>query len=206
MRNHLFVIAPVLASLVAAPALAVFSGGPRYDPPPGSRIPSSSAAATTPRQEAERLYGDAYNQVARAGKDLTEGRTRSARKKFKKALDRGERAVELDSSYHEAWNLVGYSARKLGDYDRALAAYDRCLKIKPDYAPAREYLGEAYVELGQIEMAREQLAWLERLEARADAATLKAAIDRWVAAHSEAAASARAATGAAAPADSTTEQ
>ena len=81
--------------------------------------------------------------------------------------------------YHEAWNLMGYSARKLGWYDKAFAAYDHCLRIKPDYAPAREYLGEAYLEMKQPDKAHEQLAKLESLGATEDANTLRTAIDAY---------------------------
>ena len=66
---------------------------------------------------------------------------------------------------HEAWNLVGYTARKTGDYDKSFKAYQRCLDIKPDYAPAREYLGEAWLDKGEVKKAHDQLLWLERLAA-----------------------------------------
>jgi cytochrome c-type biogenesis protein CcmH/NrfG len=35
---------------------------------------------------------------------------------------------------HEAWNYIGYTSRKLGDLDKALAAYGEALRLKPDYA------------------------------------------------------------------------
>ena len=175
-----------LSSLVAAPALASFSGGSKNDEPPPSRLPEASAAQSTSRQEAEKWYGDAYDEIAKAKKDSADGKAKSAEKHFKKAAERGQRAVELDSTYHEAWNLVGFAARNLKNYDQSLAAYTKCLSIKPDFAPAREYLGEAYVELGQLDKAREQLAFLERMEAVENAAGLKTKIDAWVTAHPEA--------------------
>src|SRR5207249_173721 len=67
-------------------------------------------------------------------------------------------------------------------------AYLKCLGIKFDYAPAREYLGEAYLEMGKVAQAREQLAVLERLKASDSVTELKASIDAYVAAHPEAAA------------------
>lgn len=137
-----FVPTALLAALLfAAPAFASFSGGSKPDPPPSSSSsPEAKSAETTPRQEAERWYGDAYDEIAKAKKEIADGKAKNADKRFRKAMERGERAVELDSTYHEAWNLVGYGARKLKLYDKALAAYERCLTIKPDYAPAREYL------------------------------------------------------------------
>jgi tetratricopeptide (TPR) repeat protein len=185
MRSRLVV--PLLlaaAALFAAPVLASFSGSKPEPPIQGSQLPEEQADQLTARQQAERLYGDAYDEVAKAKQDLaSEKKKKNAERRFKRALERGQQAVELDSTYYEAWNLVGFSARHLGNYDRSIAAYQRCLRIKPDYAAAREYLGEAYVELGKLENAREQLAWLERLKAADEAASLKAQIDAWSAAH-----------------------
>jgi tetratricopeptide (TPR) repeat protein len=174
----------LLVLLAASPSLASFGGGgmsPSQPPPSGE--PGPDATQLTPRQQAERLYGDAYDEVAKAKKDLDEGNAKNAAKKFKHALDRGRQAVALDSTYHEAWNLVGFTSRKLNDYPGALAAYDHCLRIKPDFAPAREYLGEAYVEMGQPKKAREQLVWLEHLGQDDQAKSLKDKIVAYETAH-----------------------
>jgi tetratricopeptide (TPR) repeat protein len=163
----------------ATAANASFSG----DKPDKSSTPSTSAEIPpdqmTPRQQAERSYGEAYDEVAKAKKDLAAGKTKNAEKKFKKALGRGMEACEYDTTYHEAWNLVGYSARKLGKYDQAITAYTTCLRQQPSYAPAREYLGEAYLDLGKPDLAHQQLSYLERLEAPEETASLKAAIEAW---------------------------
>ena len=55
-------------------------------------------------------------------------------------------------------NYLGFSHRKLGQVESALAYYHKALSIQPDYIRAREYLGEGYVALGRIDEAREQLA------------------------------------------------
>lgn len=179
----------VLVFLVAASAAFAMSSEPR-DPPPGTPsqpgLPGSSgqgATAVTPRQEAEQSYGLAYEEVAKARKDIEDGKAKNAGKKFRRALERCEKAVAFDERYHEAWNLLGYTARKTGDYDKAFKAYERCLAIKPDYAPAREYLGEAWLEKGDAKKARDQMVWLERLGATVELKTLKTHYDAWAAAH-----------------------
>ncbi|HYM82386.1 MAG TPA: tetratricopeptide repeat protein [Candidatus Limnocylindria bacterium] len=180
----------VSIAVCAAPAFASFSGGSRSDPPPPTSPPASgaNAQAQTPRQEAEQIYALAYEEVAKAKQDLAAGKTKNAEKKLKRALERGERAVALDAKYHEAWNLVGYSARKLGNYEKAFAAYEKCLELKPDYAPAREYLGEAWLDRGDPVKARQQLVLLEKYNAADEAKDLKAQIDAYEAAHPPAAA------------------
>ena len=180
----------MLSLTLAATTAFAMAGGEKPDKPDRSdpSLPSSSAEAEAsgPRHEAEETYALAYEDMAKAKKDLEAGKAKNAEKKFKKALERVERATELDANYHEAWNLVGYCARKLGDYPKAFAAYDKCLSIKPGYAPAREYLGEAYLEKGDPKKAREQLALLGRLDAPEETKTLQAALVAYETAHPEA--------------------
>jgi tetratricopeptide (TPR) repeat protein len=184
-----FIITCFTLLIAASPALASMGGSSSSMPTPPPNPVEATDQSTTPtlRQQAERDYGDAYQLVAKAKQDQADGKAKNAEKKFKKALERGARAAEIDSTYYEAWNLVGFCSRMLKDYDRSIAAYDKCLAIKPDYAPAREYLGEAYVELGKPDQAREQLAWLEKAQANDELGRLRAALDVWDKAHPSAA-------------------
>jgi len=158
----------VLITLVATPALASFGSKPETPPPSSSSSSSPEASAQkTPRQEAEAWYNDAYGDVAKA-KELLAGESpdkKKADKMFKRAIDRADEALKLDKDYYEALNLQGFSWRKLGNYKKSLEAYAACLKIQPDYAPAREYYGQALLESGDRAGAEEQLAYLKKLSA-----------------------------------------
>ena len=178
----------ILVLLLAASAAFAMSSEPSSPPPPPSQpgVPGMSGpgmTGDTPRQEAERSYALAYEEVGKAKQDIEAGKAKNAEKKFRRALERCEKAVAFDERYHEAWNLLGYTARKTGDYAKAFKAYDRCLTIKPDYAPAREYLGEAWLDKGDAKKARDQMVWLERLGATEELKTLKTRYDAWSAAH-----------------------
>ena len=61
----------------------------------------------------------------------------------------------------DALNLMGFSLRKIGKTTEALDYYGRALAIEPKHPGANEYLGELYVELGQLDRAKERLAILE---------------------------------------------
>ena len=52
---------------------------------------------------------------------------------------------------------IGYSTRKLGDIDKGINYYHQALERDPDYTKARQYLGEAYLQKGDIGKAKEQL-------------------------------------------------
>jgi tetratricopeptide (TPR) repeat protein len=83
---------------------------------------------------------------------------------------------------HEAWNYMGYTNRKLGNYQAALDAYDRALSLKPDYAQAIEYRGHAYLGLNRLAEAKE--AYLALFGSnRALAAQLLTAMQAWVGEH-----------------------
>jgi tetratricopeptide (TPR) repeat protein len=52
---------------------------------------------------------------------------------------------------------IGYSTRKLGDVDKGLDYYHQALALDPNYLRAREYLGEGYLQKGDVGKAKEQL-------------------------------------------------
>jgi hypothetical protein len=54
-------------------------------------------------------------------------------------------------------NYLGYSHRKSGRIQVGLGYYQEALRINPDYVLAREYLGEAYLMLGDVTSAEDQL-------------------------------------------------
>jgi tetratricopeptide (TPR) repeat protein len=73
---------------------------------------------------------------------------------FKRALHDYKRATRADRKAYYAWNGVGFCQRMLGDFEAALAAYDRALEIEPGFPQAIEYRGEAYLKLGRLEEAK----------------------------------------------------
>src|SRR6202007_435707 len=107
-------------------------------------------------------------------KDLHE-----AQEHYAAAMTKFMQAAKLDPNMHEAWNYIGYTNRKLGNYDIALAAYERALALHPGYPEALEYRGEAFLGLNRISDA--QQAYLDLLPAnRALADRLLAAMRNWI--------------------------
>jgi tetratricopeptide (TPR) repeat protein len=52
-------------------------------------------------------------------------------------------------------NLIGYNTRKLGEVDKGLDYYHKALALDPNYLLAREYLGEGYLQKGDLASARQ---------------------------------------------------
>lgn len=81
-------------------------------------------------------------------------------------------AVEVLGSYTrthtrsaDGFNLLGYGYRHLKRYDESLAAYEKALALAldPKHRGAHEYIGVAYIELGQLDKAKAHLDALDRL-------------------------------------------
>lgn len=54
-------------------------------------------------------------------------------------------------------NYIGYATRKLGNVDRGIEFYHKALAINANYHRAREYLGEGYLQKGDLDSAKAQL-------------------------------------------------
>ena len=59
--------------------------------------------------------------------------------------------------------MIGYSERKLGNVDKGMALYQKALAIEPDNANTHEYLGEGYVAIGKLELAKLELDKLAQI-------------------------------------------
>jgi tetratricopeptide (TPR) repeat protein len=62
-----------------------------------------------------------------------------------------------DQNNPEVLNYTGYANRKAGRLETGISYYHQALAINPNYVQAREYLGEAYVLAGRIDLAKFQL-------------------------------------------------
>ena len=94
--------------------------------------------------------------------DLTSVRTKINAKDYAGALAE-LRELADDVQHADVYNLMGYTLRKAGDFKTSLTYYTKAIEMQPEHKAAREYLGELYVETGNMEKAKEQLAVLAKL-------------------------------------------
>jgi len=71
--------------------------------------------------------------------------------------------VEQGVQQADVYSLLGFSLRKSGDYEKAYTFYRKALEFEPNHKGALEYLGELYVERGEMAKAREHVGRLTRL-------------------------------------------
>ena len=94
--------------------------------------------------------------------DLTSVRAKIKAQNYVAALAELRDLAE-DTQQADVYNLLGFTLRKTGDFKTSLTYYTKALELAPEHRAAREYLGELYIETGNIEKAREQLAILAKL-------------------------------------------
>ena len=102
------------------------------------------------------------NVTSNDAPDLTAVRAKIKVKDFKGAL--AELTPMLQTHQHaDVYNLMGFSLRKTGHLKQAYTFYRKALDFDPLHKGALEYLGELFVETGQIDKARENAAVLRKL-------------------------------------------
>ena len=106
-----------------------------------------------------------------AGADDTSGtdQTRSAYEQAVKLVEAAdyEDAIQVldklarkESGNADVLNMLGFAHRKLGRVDAAFDYYRKALAIEPRHLGANEYLGELYLETGELDKAEERLGEL----------------------------------------------
>lgn len=97
------------------------------------------------------------------GKSFEDGKKAFDVADWQIAIDHFKKAVAEDAKNAEAYNLMGYSYRRLGKADPAFDAYAVALKLDPKHRGANEYLGQTYLLVGDLEKAEAQLSILKNL-------------------------------------------
>ena len=107
------------------------------------------------------LYDDAVKLVKRAGKLEKKEKLDKAKKLYAQAFSKLEKAYKSDKKNPDILNYMGFTTRKVGNFDQAEKFYLEGLKIKPNHNGINEYLGELYVQTDRIDKANERLEVLK---------------------------------------------
>lgn len=113
---------------------------------------ASSASETTSLLKLDSNAGDAH-YLAAVGK-INSG-------DYDSALVLLNESAQMFGPHPDILTYQGFVNRKLGNYAEALSFYTTALAIEPEHRGANEYLGEYYVETGQMTLAKIQLKKLE---------------------------------------------
>lgn len=162
MLKHTIAFLFTLA-LMSGPALAAGSepatteSAPAPEPvtiAPAQPSAVTTTAATAPTVNWTERWGD-------LGPDFKAAKQMIEAEQYVEAIAALEALNKLEDP--RVLNWIAFSNRKLGNTDEAILLYTRALTIAPDFTPAHEYLGEAYIQANDIAKAKVQLATIEQL-------------------------------------------
>lgn len=95
--------------------------------------------------------------------NYTRAKTMIEAKDYRGAVPLLQQVVAKDPRNADAYNLMGFATRKSGDAAGSLQYYQQALAVDPRHIGAYEYLGEAYLMMGRVAEAEQQLARLDSL-------------------------------------------
>jgi Flp pilus assembly protein TadD len=100
---------------------------------------------------------ESTSQEAAAGRKAIEAQD------WKSAVELLGKAAAADPNDADVRNWLGFAHRKLGNLDAAFASYNEALRLNPAHRNAHEYIGEAYLMVGDVGKAEQHLAALQTL-------------------------------------------
>ena len=120
----------------------------------------SAGSDSTPKK-VKSVYDKAVTHVKAAKKFEKKGKLEKAKKRYDKAQKLLLKSNDKKPNQADTLNYLGFTTRKLGDFENGEKYYLQGLAIKPDHIGINEYLGELYVATNRMDLAKERLKVLE---------------------------------------------
>ena len=102
-------------------------------------------------------YEKAVSFIKSAKKLEKKGKLEKAKKKYEKAQKLLLKSNDKKPNKPDTLNYLGFTTRKLGDYENGEKYYLQGLALDPNHIGINEYLGELYVVTNRIDLAKERL-------------------------------------------------
>ncbi len=141
----------ILAIFICFYSSIVLSAGPAPD---SKDTASKGVKASTKFDVGKKL-------VSKAKKLEKKNKQNKAKKMYEKAIVKLLEANSQNPSDPDILNLLGFSHRKIGDYDNAEIYYSMGLEINPKHVGINEYMGELFVATNRMDEAKKRLAVLK---------------------------------------------
>ena len=101
--------------------------------------------------------------LAATDEDYAAGRKAIAGKQWEEAIARLRKAEVRHPDHADLQNDLGHAYRNLKDFDPAFRHYKHALELEPRHRGAHEYIGEAYLMVGDVPNAERHLAALRAI-------------------------------------------
>ena len=122
---------------------------------------SFAAGSSSSSSETKSNYDKAVKLIKAAKKYEIDGKVDKAKKRYERALKFLVVSNKNKPNIADTLNYLGFTTRKLGDFENGEKYYLQGLAIDPKHKGINEYLGELYVVTNRIDLAKERLKVLE---------------------------------------------
>ena len=122
---------------------------------------SFSAGSESTSTKVKSNYDKAVQLIKFAKKYEAKGKLEKAKKRYAKAQKLLLKSNTEKPNKADTLNYLGFTTRKLGDYENGEKYYLQGLEIEPNHIGINEYLGELYVATNRLNLAKERLKILE---------------------------------------------
>ena len=122
---------------------------------------SFSAGSDSTSTKVKSNYDKAVQSIKFAKKYEAKGKLEKAKKRYAKAQKLLLKSNSEKPNKADTLNYLGFTTRKLGDYENGEKYYLQGLAIEPNHIGINEYLGELYVTTNRLDLAKERLKILE---------------------------------------------
>jgi len=122
---------------------------------------SGSGSDGTSTSKIKSDYEKAVSAIKFAKKFEKKGKLEKAKKRYEKAQKLLLKSNKKKPNQADTLNYLGFTTRKLGDYENGEKYYLLGLEINPNHVGINEYLGELYVATNRLSLAKERLKVLE---------------------------------------------
>ena len=106
-------------------------------------------------------YQIAEKMIKKAKKFEKKNKTDKAQKHYKKAIGYLLKHNKKFPADPNTLNYLGFTHRKVGDYENAEIYYSMGLELDPKHVGINEYMGELFVVTNRLDKAKERLAVLK---------------------------------------------
>ena len=127
----------------------------------GNSYSAGTSSGSDSNSTSANHYSKAVKLVKAAKKYENQGKVEKANKRYMKALKLLIKSNKSKPNKADTLNYLGFTTRKLGDFETGEKYYLQGLAIEPNHIGINEYLGELYVATNRIDLANERLKILE---------------------------------------------
>ena len=118
---------------------------------------NSHAAGSSSSSSSSSNYDKAVKLIKSAKKYEQKEKVDKAKKNYEKAQKLLIKSNDKNPNNADTLNYLGFTTRKLGDYENGEKYYLQGLAIEPNHKGINEYLGELYVVTNRIDLAKKRL-------------------------------------------------